>query len=130
MKDLGTVDGDLCSAGWSINESGQIVGNSAPGCHFRAGGERAFLWERGQIFDLNSFVPLDSDLYLFEADFINDRGDITGPAFLPSGELHQYLLLRCSAKDAEGCVRFGERVAVPMRDIPPIIRTRRKSSVK
>jgi probable HAF family extracellular repeat protein len=115
MKDLGTVDGDLCSVAWSINELGQIVGNSAPECHFHPGGVRAFLWERGQIFDLNSFVPADSDLYLFEADFINDRGDITGPAFLPSGELHQYLLLRCSANDGEGCVHFGERGAVPMR---------------
>jgi hypothetical protein len=48
----------------------------------------------------------------------------TGPAFLPSGELHQYLLLRCSADSVEGGVHFCERVAVPMRDIPPIMRTR------
>jgi probable HAF family extracellular repeat protein len=94
MEDLGTVDGDLCSAAWSINERGQIVGNSAPNCDFRHE-DRAFLWERGRVFDLNSFVPPDSDLYLYEADSINDIGDITGPAFLPNGDIHQYLLLRC-----------------------------------
>jgi hypothetical protein len=50
-----------------------------------------------------SFVPVDSDLYLFGADFINDRGDITGPAVLPTGDVHQYLLLRCDEKEFEGC---------------------------
>lgn len=97
MHDLGTVDTDVCSAAWSINEAGQIVGNSAPTCSFAE--ERAFLWEKGQIFDLNTFVPLASDLYLVEADFINDRGDITGSAVLPGGDVHQYLLLRCGPSD-------------------------------
>jgi probable HAF family extracellular repeat protein len=97
MQALGTVDTDVCSAAWSINEAGQIVGNSASTCNFAE--ERAFLWEKGQIFDLNAFVPPASDLYLFEADFINDRGDITGVAVLPSGDVHQYLLLRCGPDD-------------------------------
>ena len=105
MLDLGTVDTDLCSVAWSINEAGQIVGNSAHTCDFAE--ERAFLWEKGQIFDLNAFVPTASDLYLVEADFINDRGDITGPAVLPGGDVHQYLLLRCSPDDdSEGRVGF------------------------
>jgi probable HAF family extracellular repeat protein len=111
MKDLGTVEGDLCSIAWSINEAAQIVGNSAPECNFSAGGERAFLWERGHIFDLNAFVPADSDLYLFETDFINDRGDITGPALLPNGDVHQYLLLRCF-EDTKDC-RVGARHGPP-----------------
>jgi probable HAF family extracellular repeat protein len=93
MRDLGAVGTDTCSAAWSINDAGQIVGNSARTCSFAE--KRAFLWEKGQIFDLNAFVPPGSDLYLLEADFINDKGDITGPAVLPSGDIHQYLLLRC-----------------------------------
>jgi len=97
MRDLGTVDTDDCSAAWSINEAGQIVGNSAQTCDFAQ--RRAVLWEKGRIFDLNAFVPPASDLYLVEADFINDRGDITGPAVLPGGDVHQYLLLRCSPDD-------------------------------
>ena len=129
ISDLGAVDGDLCSAAWSINEAGQIVGNSAPGCHFSTQ-ERAFLWERGQVFDLNAFVPADSDLYLFEADFINDRGDITGPAFLPSGEVHQYLLLRCGANNLEGCRESDKPVTRPVRDRPSRTQTYRKSTYR
>jgi probable HAF family extracellular repeat protein len=129
ISDLGAVDSDLCSAAWSINEAGQIVGNSAPGCHFAAQ-ERAFLWEKGQIFDLNAFVPADSDLYLFEADFINDRGDITGPAFLPSGEVHQYLLLRCGANNLEGFSESDKPVTRPVRDRPLRTLTYRKSTLQ
>ena|SRR5215469_726818 len=51
------------------------------------------------MFDLNSFVPANSDLHLFETDFINHRGDIAGLAFLTSGEVNQYLLLRCGERD-------------------------------
>jgi probable HAF family extracellular repeat protein len=128
MRDLGAVDGDLCSAAWSINEAGQIVGNSAPECDFFTQ-TRAFLWERGQVFDLNMFVAPGSDLYLSEADFINDRGDITGPAFLPSGEVHQYLLLRCGANKLEGCVESGEHVTRSVRDTPSRTRTQQKSRI-
>jgi probable HAF family extracellular repeat protein len=129
MKDLGSVDGDLCSAAWSINEAGQIIGNSAPECHFSTQ-VRAFLWERGQVFDLNTFVPADSDLYLFEADFINDRGDITGPAFLPSGEVHQYLLVRCGANNLEGCRESDEHATRLVRNTPSRTQTYQKSTLK
>jgi probable HAF family extracellular repeat protein len=129
IRDLGAVDSDLCSAAWSTNEAGQIVGNSAPDCNFRTQ-ERAFLWERGQVFDLNAFVPTDSDLYLFEADFINDRGDITGPAFLPSGEVHQYLLLKCGTSNLEDCRGPDKRGPMPVRDIPSRTQTYRKSTLK
>ncbi len=116
MRDLGTVDGDLCSVAWSINETGQIVGNSAPNCDFFAE-ERAFLWEKGRIIDLNAFVPPDSDLYLLEADFINDNGDITGPAFLSNGDVHQYLLLRCGQQDSGGCQTARAPLAHRARNI-------------
>jgi probable HAF family extracellular repeat protein len=114
MRDLGAVDSDPCSTAWSVNEAGQIVGNSAPECDFSL--ERAFLWEKGQIFNLNTFVPAGWDLYLFEADFINDRGDITGPAVLPNGDKHQYLLLRCGANDFEGCTEPNKHGATSVRN--------------
>jgi probable HAF family extracellular repeat protein len=109
MRNLGSIENDLCSVAWSINEAGQIVGGSDPQCDFSA--ERASLWENGHVFDLNAFVPSDSTLYLLEADFINDRGDITGPALLPNGDVHQYLLLRCSARDFDGCKESDKRGA-------------------
>ena len=128
MRNLGTVETDLCSAAWSINEAGQIVGNSARDCSFAE--ERAFLWENGQIFDLNAFVPPGSELYLLEADFINDRGDITGPAVLPSGDVHQYLLLRCSADNdsearGESCITAGQNSASRMAPAYPNIKVNR-----
>ena len=129
MKDLGTVEQDLCSIAWSINDEGEIVGNSSPECNFKAQ-ERAFLWERGHIFDLNAFVPADSDLYLFEADFINDRGDITGPALLPSGDVHQYLLLRCGAAELEGCRESDKHGARPIRNAGSIAQMSSKSTIK
>lgn len=129
MRNLGTVENDLCSAAWSINEAAQIVGNSAANCEFD-GDERAFLWERGQIFDLNGFVPADSPLYLFEADFINDRGDITGPALLPSGDVHQYLLIRCNAKEFEGCRESEKHGSTRVQSAAPRAYGSMKSGIK
>jgi len=70
------------------------------------------LWENDHIIDLNSFVPSNSDPYLFEADLINDRGDIIGPAFLPKANVHQYLLVRCRPSDFEG--RRESHARLPM----------------
>lgn len=54
MKDLGTLGGNYSSAS-DINNLGQIVGSSARD----AGGEsRAFLYESGQMFDLNTLIDL------------------------------------------------------------------------
>jgi hypothetical protein len=71
------------------------------------------------VFDLNAFVPADSDLYLREADFINDNGDITGPALLPNGDVHQYLLLRCDPEEVDGCHAAHTPVACRARNISP-----------
>ena len=92
--------------------------------------ERAFPWERGCIFDLNSFVPANSDLHLFEADFINDRGDITGPAFLTNGEVHQYLLLRCGARDRVGCSESEKHEGRPVRSSPSTTQRFTKSTTR
>jgi len=90
MTTLGTVDGDDCSLATSVNSGGQAVGFSFP-C---AGGpSHAFLWERGSIIDLNTFVPPDSDLQLMEATFINDRREIAVQAVLPNGDNHAVLLV-------------------------------------
>jgi len=55
MTDLGTLDGDSASSADSINDSGQIVGSSQSDT-----ASRAFLYENGQMHDLNSMVdPAD-----------------------------------------------------------------------
>jgi len=55
MTDLGTLDGDSTSSANSINDDGQIVGLSQGDA-----ASRAFLYENGQMHDLNSMIdPAD-----------------------------------------------------------------------
>jgi probable HAF family extracellular repeat protein len=90
MTNLETLQGDDCSLATNVNSGGQIVGFSFP-C---AGGpSHAFLWERGSLIDLNTFVPLGSDLQLTEATFIDDRGEITVQGVLPNGDTRAVLLI-------------------------------------
>jgi len=57
MTDLGTLDGDSTSSANSINDNGQIVGLSQSDT-----GSRAFLYEKGQMHDLNSLIDPESPL--------------------------------------------------------------------
>ena len=63
LTDIGTVDGDDCSAGISINSANQIVGQSFA-CDSGGSVSHAFLWENGKIVDLNSLISHGSDLQL------------------------------------------------------------------
>jgi probable HAF family extracellular repeat protein len=92
LVDLGVVGGAGNSFTGSINSSNQVVGQMFPSGDI---GDRAFLWENGQIIDLNVFVPPDSDLILGDAQVINDRGEISGNATLPNGDVHAFLLIPC-----------------------------------
>ena len=91
MQDLGTLAGDVMSAGLAINDTGDIVGASldAPPPF---GNPRAALWHNGQAVDLNALVTAGTSLYLLTAFGINDSGQIVGFAFDPnSGQLHGFL---------------------------------------
>src|SRR5262249_13213965 len=69
---------DLHAAGWkasratSINNSGQIVGYATTTAKRRF----AFLKQGGEILDLNDVVGTNSGWRLFDAEAINDRGQI------------------------------------------------------
>ncbi|MGA7854144.1 MAG: hypothetical protein WCA15_12530 [Candidatus Acidiferrales bacterium] len=73
MTDLGVLAGDSLSEALDINDEGQIVGVSLPSF-------RAFIYENGKMWDLNSLIAHDSPLFLIGANGINDRGEITGEA--------------------------------------------------
>jgi probable HAF family extracellular repeat protein len=109
ITDLGTLEGDPCSRALMANSKGQIVGGTLAICQLET--TRAFLWENGgPIIDLNSLTVADSGANLYEADNINERGEIVASG-LPAGCKdrfscgHVYLLIPCDENhsDVEGC---------------------------
>ena len=69
---------DLNASGWktsratSINNTGEVVGYATT----QSGRSFAFVKRGEQIFDLNELVATNSGWHLFDADEINDRGQI------------------------------------------------------
>lgn len=59
-----------------MNDRDQVVGLFFSG--------HAFLWQNGQMADLNNLVIPGTKLILTNAQDINDRGEITGQAKDPS----------------------------------------------
>ena len=96
MTDLGTVGACIRGTATSINSKGQIVGGLGA-CTDDSGDltfNRPFYVEKGKpMVDLNSLVDPPSDLYMDEAMFINERGEILAGAFTPTGETRAVLLV-------------------------------------
>jgi len=105
ITDLGVVGADLCSYAAAINAKMQVVGASTPACDDFDDVARAFLWENGSLFDLNSLIPPASDLYLQFTYAINDSGEIAGTGVDASGNQHAFLLIPCDENHPgiEGC---------------------------
>jgi hypothetical protein len=100
MVDLGSSNGNPCSAGTQVNLEMQIVGYSDD-CS--GNNSRALLWERGEVIDLNAFVSNGSGLTLTMGTGINERGEITVQGELPNGDQRAFLLLPCGEGE-EGCI--------------------------
>ncbi len=107
MTDLGNLG--VTSHAFSINNHGQIVGNS----RVDDTTIHAFLWEDGEMVDLNDLVSPHSDVVLTDFETISDNGEIIGGG-LPAGctdDLacgHAYVLIpngdcdgRCEQRIAE-----------------------------
>jgi probable HAF family extracellular repeat protein len=82
MLDLGTLSGGF-SAALDINNRGQIVGDS---------NNRAFLYQDGSMYDLNSLIDPSSGWVLESASAINDSGQIVGYGINSLGQEHAFLL--------------------------------------
>ena len=107
LTNLGTVDGDSCSAASAINSRSQVVGVSAD-CNFVT--RHAFLWEKGSMVDLNTLIPLGPGVQLNLAETINDRGEIAVNGDPPGCGVveqcgHAFLLIPCDENHpgVEGC---------------------------
>ena len=72
--DLGTLDDDPVSEAFALNSAGQVVGISFGDAVL---GPRAFLYESGELMDLNDLVDIAPDVLLSAQD-INEAGQITG----------------------------------------------------
>jgi len=108
LTDLGTLGATGNSTAWAINSSGQVIGASiAP-----FGAVHAFLWEKGSgMVDLNDFIPPGSGLFLENALYINDSGQISGDAVLDDGHTRAYLLTPCDDDRHPGDCRSDMFVA-------------------
>jgi probable HAF family extracellular repeat protein len=104
LTDLGTLGDYPCSFAVSINAKVQIVGVLISDCTLTNPSFRAFLWEHGSMFDLNTLIPSGSPLYLQSAETINDRGEISGAGVdLVSGYEHAFMLVPCPANGGSDC---------------------------
>jgi probable HAF family extracellular repeat protein len=101
LIDLGLVSGDNDSNAFGINSQGQVVGQSWFFDGQNTTQSHAFLWEKGgPMVDLNTLVSPASDLNLFEADLITDRGWIVSYGLLPNGELRAAILIPNCNRDS------------------------------
>jgi probable HAF family extracellular repeat protein len=78
--DLGTLDPSGTAEAWGVNERGQVVGTACP----PVGNCKAFLWEHGEMKNLNDFKG-SYPHHLENAMDINNLGQITGRAITSTG---------------------------------------------
>lgn len=109
--DLGTLPGDVYSEGLGINIRGQVVGES---CSAGFALCRAFIWEHGNMSDLNTLVAPGTSLYLNFANDINEFGQITGGATDSlNGITPAFLAVPEGDNDRDSSVRSGSAVSPP-----------------
>ena len=97
IRDLGVVDPCKNSTAAAINSAGDTVVGALGICSDNPDDLKnfsAFVWKKGQpMADLNDLVSPPSDLQMWKAVGINDRGEIVADAFLPNGDPRAVLLV-------------------------------------
>jgi probable HAF family extracellular repeat protein len=107
LKGLGFLAGHGHSEAYGINERRQVVGLSCTATFSEC---RAFLWENGEMKDLNELVTLETGALLNQARDINDDGVITGRAFRSStGNLEAFVAT--PVPNAQAAMSRGARAA-------------------
>ncbi|MHC4610085.1 MAG: DUF3466 family protein, partial [Planctomycetota bacterium] len=74
----------------AINNCGQIVGDAM--CITSGASQDGFLWDDGEMYNLNDLIVPGGNFDITGARDINDAGQIIGIGIAPDGELHAFLL--------------------------------------
>jgi uncharacterized membrane protein len=107
----------------SINASEQVVGNIV--INYSNNATSAFVSENGRpLIDLNTLVPPGSGLQLYEADQVNDRGEISAQGKDANGNNHVVLLIPCDDDhpDVEGCDYSMVDASIAVAQTTPAVR--------
>jgi probable HAF family extracellular repeat protein len=92
------LPGDLDAFATGINNRGQVVGNDFDS---NFNWSHGFIWQNDVMTDLNTLIPEDSNLSIISASNINERGQISGMAWVVSGPdagtIHAYLAIPVEA---------------------------------
>jgi len=93
LTNLNTLPGEFASIATGINSKGQVVGSFFDSGFDWHGG---FIWQNNVMTDLNTLISADANLFIINASNINERGQISGMAFVHSGphagDIHSILL--------------------------------------
>jgi probable HAF family extracellular repeat protein len=106
LTDLGTLGNDVCSFASAINDTTQVVGNSAFASDCPAfDHSRPFLWEKGSMANLNNLLPRGSVLRVNVPFAINNQGEISANGVDADGNTHAALLIPCDENhpNVAGC---------------------------
>jgi probable HAF family extracellular repeat protein len=79
LYDLGLLGQDVGAQAYGINASQQIVGVSSPTGVINSSA-RGFLWEKGDMVDLNPLIENPSGLHVWQGLYISDSGQIYAQA--------------------------------------------------
>jgi len=115
LTDLGVPVGDDNSEAMSLNNHGQIVGDSGVGFIESYIQDRALLWDNGVRADLNTLIPSGSGYHLIVAFDVNARGEIVVCAVQQStGHIHAALLIPKQASDDDNVGPFEADAATAL----------------
>jgi probable HAF family extracellular repeat protein len=106
LLDLGAVGQDPCAEAQSINARQQIVGFSGPCTGLNP--PRGFLWENGNMVDLNPLIENPSGLQVYIGFYISDDGQIYAQATDAQNNNHTVVLVPDGACASECEKRIEE----------------------
>jgi uncharacterized membrane protein len=125
--DLGVTAGFATSLAAAVNSKGQILGclTSDPSGNCFPYNSDSFLWEDGDMVDVNTLVPPHPGVLLSGSEgYINDQGEILLLGLLDNGNIHAFLLTPCDDEhhSGGGCEERAEGATAPAQSSATLIK--------